>query len=72
MNKAAGKWTYINSDATDYVHIWNDSSLDMENGNYMIVIRARATTEDTAQLVINTDSASSAIFSSDLQWFRAE
>ena len=62
MNKAAGKWTYINSDVNDYVHIWNDSSLDMENGNYMVVVRARATTEDTAQLVINTDSASPPFF----------
>jgi prepilin-type N-terminal cleavage/methylation domain-containing protein len=62
MNKAAGKWTYINSDTTDYVHIWNDNSLDMETGDYMVIVRARATTQDTAQLVINTDSLSPPFF----------
>jgi prepilin-type N-terminal cleavage/methylation domain-containing protein len=51
MNRAAGKWTYINNDAANYIHVWGDSNLDMANGNRMIVIRARATTADMAQLV---------------------
>ncbi|HEX2965893.1 MAG TPA: hypothetical protein VHO84_08910, partial [Syntrophorhabdaceae bacterium] len=57
-NAACGKWTYITSGATDYVHVWSDPSLDMTNGNRMIVVKARTTTTDVAQLVINNDVSS--------------
>jgi prepilin-type N-terminal cleavage/methylation domain-containing protein len=53
MNNASGKWTYIMNDAAP-VHVWSDSSLDMENGNFMIVIRPRTTAGDTAQLIVDT------------------
>lgn len=57
MNKASGKWTYIDSVAADYVQIWNDPSLDMENNDYMVVIRARSSATDLARLEVVSDAS---------------
>jgi prepilin-type N-terminal cleavage/methylation domain-containing protein len=52
VDDAANKWTYITSDSTQPVHTWGDNTLDMDNGDYMIVIKPRETTDSTAQLVV--------------------
>lgn len=49
---AANKWTYITSDSAQPVHTWGDSALDMDTGNYMIVIKPRETIDGTAQLIV--------------------
>jgi prepilin-type N-terminal cleavage/methylation domain-containing protein len=53
MNNATEKWTYIINNAAP-VKVWNDRSLDMQTGDYMIVIRPRVVIGDTAQLVMKT------------------
>jgi prepilin-type N-terminal cleavage/methylation domain-containing protein len=53
MNKAAGKWTYMTNAANNYVRVWGEPNLDMEAGNRMIVIRARSSKTNNAQLIIN-------------------
>jgi prepilin-type N-terminal cleavage/methylation domain-containing protein len=56
MNSATNKWTYIINDAAP-VKVWNDSSLDMQTNDYMIVIRPRVAIGGTAQLVRKTSGA---------------
>jgi prepilin-type N-terminal cleavage/methylation domain-containing protein len=49
MNKATGKWTHITNQAAP-VHVWNDSGLDMQTGNYMIVIKPLVSTDGTKEI----------------------
>lgn len=52
---AAGKWTNITG-AT--VHVWNDVSLDMVNGqDYMIVIKPRSALGGRSQLIVSSGGA---------------
>ncbi len=67
MGKSANKWTYIDSlkndgsNASSYVRVWDDCSLDMEPNtcstsgqDYMIVIRQPVDRSDVADLVIDS------------------
>ncbi|HVN96332.1 MAG TPA: prepilin-type N-terminal cleavage/methylation domain-containing protein [Syntrophorhabdaceae bacterium] len=52
-NSASGKWTYIHSARP---HVWNDSNLDMDTGNRMIVLKPSQTIGGNSTLLLNTDS----------------